>query len=233
MVSPGGWPVQLSSDRRPSGGLRSRVGGEKIEIGRKEGQATFSFFFPHPLENLTLIAGHRLSSEPGPTGRGGNPHLFLSEDENLAPVYIQAAKRYLRLYERLLGYILQKILHRREFFAHRVFHAHLYPPGQGVVRLPFILETSLGHEILHQWFGNLVYVDYGKGNWAEGLTTYLADHFYEEEKGKGFEYRKGALIDYQSYVTRKDEIPLKHFRGGITDLPRRSATERPSWSSTC
>ncbi len=56
--------------------------------------------------------------------------------------------------------------------------------GQDIVRLPFIVETSLGHEILHQWFGNLVYIDYEKGNWAEGLTTYLADHLYEEQKGR-------------------------------------------------
>jgi uncharacterized iron-regulated protein len=85
--------------------------------------------------------------------------------------------------------------------------------GQNVVKLPFIVETSLGHEILHQWFGNLVYVDYEKGNWAEGLTTYLADHLHEDQKGKGFEYRKGALIDYQSYVNEKNEFSLKHFRG--------------------
>ena len=50
-----------------------------------------------------------------------------------------------------------------------------------------------------------------KGNWAEGLTTYLADHLYEEQEGKGFEYRKGVLINYQSYVNDKNEFPLKDF----------------------
>ena len=187
---------------------------EKIEIGRKEGQATFSFFFPHPLENLTLIAGHRFRVSRDRQDGVEILTYFFPEDENLAPVYIQAAKRYLRLYERLLGVYPYKRFSIVENFLPTGYSMPTYTLlGQGVVRLPFILETSLGHEILHQWFGNLVYVDYGKGNWAEGLTTYLADHFYEEEKGKGFEYRKGALIDYQSYVTQKDEIPLKHFRG--------------------
>src|SRR5208337_4444995 len=80
--------------------------------------------------------------------------------------------------------------------------------GQAVVRLPFIPETSLGHEILHQWFGNSVYVDYAGGNWAEGLTSFLADHLYEEEKGRGKEYRKGLLIDFASYVNDKNDFPL-------------------------
>jgi hypothetical protein len=83
--------------------------------------------------------------------------------------------------------------------------------GQQVVRLPFIPQTSLGHEILHQWLGNLVYIDYQKGNWAEGLTTFLADHLYEEEKGRGWHYRKGALSNYMSYVNDGNELPLEAF----------------------
>jgi len=52
-----------------------------------------------------------------------------------------------------------------------------------VVRLPFITETSLGHEVLHSWFGNSVEVDAGQGNWCEGLTTYLADQAFAADKG--------------------------------------------------
>jgi uncharacterized iron-regulated protein len=83
--------------------------------------------------------------------------------------------------------------------------------GQNVVRLPFIPETSLGHEILHQWFGDSVYIDVAKGNWAEGLTTYLADHLYEEQNGRGWEYRKQLLVDYEAYVNSKNEISLREF----------------------
>jgi len=93
--------------------------------------------------------------------------------------------------------------------------------GQEVIRLPFIVETSLGHEILHQWFGNLVYVDYDKGNWSEGLTTYLADHLYEKLKGKGSQYRKQMLINYRSYVHDKNEFPVRDFRGRV-DFPSRA-----------
>jgi uncharacterized iron-regulated protein len=80
------------------------------------------------------------------------------------------------------------------------------------VNLPFITETSLGHEILHQWFGNYVYVDYKSGNWVEGITSYLSDHLYEEQKGAGWQHRKKILTDYQSFVTPSKEAPLKDFK---------------------
>jgi uncharacterized iron-regulated protein len=84
--------------------------------------------------------------------------------------------------------------------------------GRTVVRLPFIPETSLGHEILHQWFGNYVYGDYKNGNWLEGITSYLSDHLYEDQKGTGWQHRKKILTDYQSYVTSSKETPLKDFK---------------------
>jgi len=187
---------------------------EKMEIERKDGQKTFSFFFPHPLENLTLIASHRFRVNRDRQDRVEILTYFFPEDEHLAPAYLEATKKYLRLYERLIGKFPYKRFSIVENFLPTGSSMPTYTLlGQAVVRLPFILETSLGHEILHQWFGNLVYVDYGKGNWAEGLTTYLADYYYEEQKGKGAEYRKGVLIDYQSYVNPKNEIPLEHFQG--------------------
>ncbi len=54
--------------------------------------------------------------------------------------------------------------------------------GTQVLRLPFIKETSLGHEILHSWFGNSIEVRLDSGNWCEGLTTYLADMAYREDQ---------------------------------------------------
>jgi uncharacterized iron-regulated protein len=187
---------------------------EKMEVERKDGQKILSFSFPHPLENLTLIASHRFRVKQDQQDGVEIFTYFFREDENLAPAYIEAGKKYLRLYERLIGKFPYRRFSIVENFLPTGYSMPTYTVlGQGVVRLPFILETSLGHEILHQWFGNLVYVDYRKGNWAEGLTTYLADHYYEELKGKGFEYRKGALIDYQSYVNPKNETMLQHFQG--------------------
>lgn len=44
-----------------------------------------------------------------------------------------------------------------------------------------------------------------------GLSSYLADHRYEEEKGRGWQYRKDLIVDYESYVNPEKEFPLKDF----------------------
>ncbi|MEW6674409.1 MAG: M1 family aminopeptidase [Nitrospirota bacterium] len=137
---------------------------------------------------------------------------FFPEEATLASTYIEYTKKYLELYEGLIG----RYPYRRFSIVEGILPEGYSMPtftllGQDVVSLPFIVETSLGHEILHQWFGNLVYIDYKNGNWAEGITTYLSDHLYEEQKGKGWEYRKKILIDYKSYVAPEKETPLKDF----------------------
>ena len=43
-----------------------------------------------------------------------------------------------------------------------------------------IVGTSLGLELALSWWGNSVFIDYGKGNWSEGLATCVADHLYME-----------------------------------------------------
>jgi len=56
--------------------------------------------------------------------------------------------------------------------------------GRRVLALPFIRTTSLPHEVLHNWWGNAVDVDYESGNWAEGLTTFQADLVQSALKNK-------------------------------------------------
>ena len=75
--------------------------------------------------------------------------------------------------------------------------------GKNVIRLPFLLDTSLPHEIVHSWWGNAVEVDYTNGNWAEGLTTYLADYLLKEvnQPHEALEYRRKLLRDYAALVT--------------------------------
>ena len=65
--------------------------------------------------------------------------------------------------------------------------------GPRVIRFPWILTSSYPHELLHNWWGNAVYVDYGRGNWCEGLTAYMADHLFAEQRGEGEIYRRATL----------------------------------------
>ncbi|MEC4676585.1 MAG: M1 family aminopeptidase, partial [Nitrospirota bacterium] len=178
---------------------------------RTETDREFSFVFPHPVRNISLIAGRYLISKDT-FNETEIFAYFLPEDKGLAKTYIEYAGKYLAMYEKLLG----RYPFKRFSIVENILPTGYAMPtftllGQDVVRLPFIVETSLGHEILHQWFGGLVYIDYESGNWSEGLTTYLADHMYREMKGTGWDYRKQALISFQSYVRPENEFPLKSF----------------------
>jgi len=84
--------------------------------------------------------------------------------------------------------------------------------GPEVIRFPFILHSSFPHEILHNWWGNSVFVDYASGNWAEGLTAYLADHLVQEQRGTADQYRRSALQKYRSYVKDGRDFALTEFR---------------------
>ncbi|WP_422378268.1 M1 family metallopeptidase [Roseibium sp.] len=79
--------------------------------------------------------------------------------------------------------------------------------GEMIVPLPFMQGQSLAHEILHNWWGNGVQVDYGSGNWAEGLTTYMADYGLARDKGMDAarQMRLGWLRDYAALPARRDQ----------------------------
>lgn len=138
--------------------------------------------------------------------------LFFPEDRKLAKDYLEKARNYILRYENEIGPYP---------YGHYAVVANRNPTGlgmptftllgQSVLRLPFIKDTSLGHEILHSWFGNSVDVDSSHGNWCEGLTSYLADHTFRHDLGEGAEYRKEAIMNYLSYVHEDNSIPLSSF----------------------
>lgn len=133
-------------------------------------------------------------------------------DSNLATKYMDAAGRYLTLYEPLLGdYPFSKFALIENFWETGYGMPSFTLLGEQVIRFPFILESSYPHEILHNWWGNGVYPDYESGNWSEGLTAYLADHLFQEMNGLGHEYRKEMLARYKNYVADGADFPLAEF----------------------
>ncbi len=84
--------------------------------------------------------------------------------------------------------------------------------GPKIIRFPFILHSSYPHEILHNWWGNGVYIDPQSGNWSEGLTAYLSDHLLREFQEKGDRYRFQQLVKYLNYVNESNDFPLTEFR---------------------
>ena len=137
-------------------------------------------------------------------------YLF-PEEAGFAKTLLEHTKRYLEMYEKLLGRYPYKRLSIVEHFEPAGYSMPTYILlGREDFKLP-IEKTPFGHEIVHQWFGNYVYTDYDKGNWNEGFTIYFADHFYAEQNNKGWQYSRRILSNYKSYVKGTREFPLRAF----------------------
>lgn len=175
------------------------------------------FDFPHPVEGIDLLAGPYTVSERLLTLEDGRRvrirTWFHPELADLAADYLADSARYIERYSRLIG--------PYPFDDFGVVSSPL-PTGFGmpglaylgreVLRLPFIRLSSLGHEVLHSWWGNGVYPDWERGNWSEGLTTLLADYAYKEDEGEAAarEMRLAWLRDLVA-VPEAEDRPLARF----------------------
>ncbi len=188
---------------------------DSIETESWPGGRTVNFEFPRPLAYLHFIAGpYEVTKKTFSSGKTIYAYFF-KEDASLAKSYLEKGLGYLERYEKLIGPYPYK---RFSIVENRLPTGYAMPTftmlGQSVARLPFIVDTSLGHEILHSWFGNAIGVDYSQGNWCEGLTTYLADQAFAVDRHKGAEYRKSLLIKYANYG--RDDLggAIRDFIGG-------------------
>ncbi|MCF6158764.1 MAG: M20/M25/M40 family metallo-hydrolase [wastewater metagenome] len=159
------------------------------------------------------IAGGRFTEYHRDTN-GVQVMAFLrTPDETLADKYLETATLYLGMYHNLIGpYPYKKFAVVENFWETGYGMPSFTLLGTKIIRFPFILHSSYPHEILHNWWGNSVFVDYQTGNWCEGLTAYLADHLIQEQKGTGAEYRRTALQKYTDYIIKGTDFPLAEFR---------------------
>ena len=166
-----------------------------------------------PQQEIYLIAG--AFTEYSQDSDGIQAMVLLrAPDPALAQRYLDATRHYLELYADLIGpYPFDKFAMVENVWESGYGMPSFTLLGPKVIRFPFILQSSYPHEILHNWWGNSVYVDYQRGNWAEGLTSYLADHLLKEQSGDGVDYRRGVLQKYTDYVDQQADFPLTEFRG--------------------
>jgi hypothetical protein len=165
-----------------------------------------------PADEITLVGGPLVvyREAAGPV----EALVYLrKEDGALASKYLQATAEYVEMYRGLVGpYPYGKFALVENFWETGYGMPSYTLLGPQVIRFPFILSSSYPHEILHNWWGNSVFVDYESGNWCEGLTAYMADHLIQEQRGRGEEYRRDALQKYRSYVRYGRDFPLAEFR---------------------
>lgn len=209
---------QLSFDvtvKTPSS-WRSLMQGQvaKLEVGQDFTLTRYNEIYPQ--QDMYLVAAaFKVYSITAPDGK--MYQVFLRKDDAaLAQSYLTLIPDYIRHYSEILGaypYSSFSVVENMWETGYGMPGFTLLGPS--VIRLPFILTTSLPHEILHNWWGNSVYVNYDAGNWSEGLTTYMADYWQAEKSGAARDYRMNVLMNYADLVANSPEkdFALKDFRG--------------------
>jgi len=177
---------------------------EQETLGDETNEASFAA--DYPAEPPSLFAGPyevREREEDGVRLRT----YFHAELGELSDGYLEDAARFIGRFSAQIGP-----------YPYRDFHVISAPLpvglgfpnltyiGRRVLPLPFIRGRSLAHEVLHNWWGNGVAIDYAGGNWAEGLTTYMADYALAADRGEeqAREMRLGWLRDYAALPAERD-----------------------------
>jgi hypothetical protein len=190
--------------------------GTLIEEHEQRDEYRALYEFAHPQQGISLFAGPYTVGERALALGSRRVVLrtwFTAPVAELSGDYLDSSARFLARYDREIGP-----------YAYAGFGVVASPLpvgfgfpgltliGESVLRLPFIRATSLGHEVLHNWWGNGVFVDWARGNWSEGLTTYLADYAYREEESPeaARQMRWGWLRDIAA-LPPGDRQPLRAF----------------------
>jgi hypothetical protein len=197
----------------PEGMLAVTAGQSK---GHKtgNGKTESTWLISDPIRGLSLSVGAYILREKK-VGSITAATYFFPETDHLAEAYLAATADYLDFYQDLFGpYPFKKFAVVENFFPTGFGFPSYTLIGGTVLRLPFIIRTSLGHEIAHCWWGNGVLVDYDGGNWSEALTTYVADYHYKAmksaEDARG--YRLQILRNYATLVKPARDFALKQFQ---------------------
>ena len=187
--------------------------GSLIEEREADGRYVATFEAKMPTEPPSVFAGDYQINER----MHGDLRLrtyFPSDSEALSPTYLDRTADYIDLFSEQIG--------AYPYDGFSVIASPL-PVGLGfpgltyvsaqILPMPFMQTRSLAHEIAHNWWANGVFVDYGEGNWAEGLTTFMADYGLAEtsDPEAAWQMRLGWLRDFAALPDDRDQ-PVSSFR---------------------
>jgi aminopeptidase N len=156
-----------------------------------------------PMEEVYLISGPYEIREREHDGVRLMTFCYANTGPDVTDRYLDGTGRYLDMYGELFGpYPFGKFALVENYWQTGYGMPSFTFLGDRVIRLPWILDTSYGHEILHNWWGNGVFVDWERGNWCEGLTVYGADYHYKEMESADAarDYRRNTLLGYRDFA---------------------------------
>lgn len=170
-------------------------------------------------EALTLVANTFVTKVREWKGRNGQQvqlaTYFFPDNADLADEYLDATAKYLDVYVPLLGdYPFDKFAVVENFFASGLGMPSFTLLGSGSIKRHYVQPYALGHEIVHSWIGNSVFNRADRGNWVEGLTTYLANYYWHEvthDAVQAREQRRLMLQGYSLYVPPDRDYPVAQF----------------------
>lgn len=185
--------------------------GERIQNEVIDGKKVITYNSPEPMDEIYLTAAKwtEYSKQLGDV----EVQAFLrTPDEELAQRYLGITSGYLQMYETMIGeYPFTKFALVENFWETGYGMPSFTLLGEKVIRFPWILYSSYPHELLHNYWGNSVYVNYSEGNWCEGITAYMADHLLQEQRGAGATYRRNTLQKFTDYVNDENDFPVNQF----------------------
>jgi hypothetical protein len=201
-------------------GVLAVTAGESLGHDTSAGRTLSRWRVEHPLNGLSLVAGDFIPVRRT-FGRITVATYFTRELQDLSRDYLDASGRYLAFYDELFGpYPFGQFSIVENYFPTGYGFPSYTLMGRRVLRLPFIIHTSLGHEIAHCWWGNGVLVDPSQGNWCEGLTSYVADYLYRERSGAGQAHRLQWLRNYSDIVDSRHDFALTNFSSRTDPVTR-------------
>ncbi len=208
-----GWAEAFDLTVNAPEGMVGVTSGNSLGHVTRKGRTLSRWSLDQDLRGISLVAGpYEVTTRK--FGEVTAATYFTAPLKHLSNDYLEATGRYLQLYEGLFGpYAFSQFAVVENFFPTGYGFPSFTLLGRQVLQLPFIIHTSLGHEIAHCWWGNGVLVDPSQGNWSEGLTTYVADYLYKERRGLGQDQRLQWLRNFAGLVNPNDDFPLSRFTG--------------------
>jgi hypothetical protein len=184
----------------------------KRTINKIEGaKRLVKYHSPEPMDEVYLIAA-KWTEYTMPAGNVTVQAFLRSPDKKLAYKYLGVTSGYLDMYNKLIGpYPYTKFALVENFWETGYGMPSFTLLGEKVIRMPWILYSSYPHELLHNYWGNGVFVDYSTGNWCEGITVYMADHLLQEQRGSGATYRRNTLQKFTDYVNNENDFAVNKF----------------------
>lgn len=186
------------------------------------GENQFYYASDVPADSLALVGG-KYDVQTADAGGVKVSTYFFADEKGIAPLYLNAVTGYLKRFSNLLGpYPYKKFDVVENFFETGYGFPSFTLLGNDVIKMGerALRPGYLDHELVHDWYGNGLFFDPAKGNWVEGLTTYIANYLGNEAQGPeaARRYRLGMSQKYSLRVKPEKDYPLRKFEGKTEDF---------------